>query len=83
MDIEEIMRLLRTELFLVKPLLSREIAAKDHFKNKWGLDSLDLVEFVARIEQRFNLLIPDKDLEKFISLEEVAHYVNERLTVKA
>lgn len=79
-DLDEILDEIREELYLMKPTLSRELEAPDHFKNKWGLDSLELVEYIARLEHRFHVLIPDQDLEKCISLNETALYLKGRLT---
>ena len=79
-DMAEILEEIRDELYLMKPSLSREMEIHDHFKNKWGLDSLELVEYIARLEHRFHVLIPDQDLEKCISLNETALYLKGRLT---
>jgi acyl carrier protein len=45
------------------------------FQADLNLDSLDLVELVARIEQQYGLLIPDSDLQGFISLDAMADYL--------
>lgn len=62
----------------IKPDL-RNWDPEDHFKQELGLDSLDLVEFVARIEQHYRIIVPDEDLEKMISLEATAKYVHQHL----
>ncbi len=77
---DTILDLLRQELISIKPKLPADLPARSHFQNDWNLDSLELVEFVARIEQSFGILIPDEDLPGFISLEATAHYVQNRLT---
>lgn len=70
---------LRNTLHQIKPSIPSEIPLEDHFKNTWGLDSLDLLEFVARIEQKFSLLIPDEDLEGMINMQAVVQYLDTRL----
>ncbi len=47
------------------------------FQADLRLDSLDLVELVARIEQRYVLFVPDADLEQFISLDATMRYIVE------
>lgn len=71
--------LLRRELKSIKPKLPDDLPAADHFRDDWNLDSLELVEFVARIEQQFGILIPDEDLPQFISLDATAEYIQKRL----
>jgi acyl carrier protein len=80
MKTEQIITTLREEIKSIKPKLPDELPANSHFKFDWNLDSLELVEFVARIEQDFSMLIPDEDLEKFISLDATAQYIQNRLT---
>ncbi|HNM26454.1 MAG TPA: phosphopantetheine-binding protein [Saprospiraceae bacterium] len=76
---EKILLSLRQELKSIKPKLPDNLPANSHFKNDWQLDSLELVEFVARIEQHFGILIPDEDLPGFITLEATTQYVQNRL----
>ena len=53
--------------------------AESDFRFDWQLDSLDLVEFVARIEQRFKIIIPDEDLPQFVSLAASEQYIRAHL----
>ncbi len=77
---KDILTQLRQELKTIKPKLPDDLPVQSHFKNDWNLDSLELVEFVARIEQDFSILIPDEDLPGFISLEATVQYVQNRLS---
>ncbi|MBP6389656.1 MAG: acyl carrier protein [Flavobacteriales bacterium] len=70
---------LRQELRTVKPKLARHPELGEHFKTDLAFDSLELVELVARIEQRYGLMIPDSALPAFISLEATAKYIAGRL----
>ena len=70
---------LRERLILVDPSLPADIPAGSKF-TEWELDSLDLVEFVARLEQDFGLMIADEDLPQLISLEATATYLEARLS---
>lgn len=74
-DTSKIERFLQTTLRQIKPSLPTEIAPEDDFKNDWGLDSLDLVEYVARIEQHFMIAVPDEDLEQMTSISAIINYL--------
>lgn len=69
---------LRAELRAIKPALGVEPAAAADFATELGLDSLDRIELVARVEQRFALPIPDADLPQLDSLLAAARYVTAR-----
>lgn len=79
MTTESILTTLREELKKVEPKLPDGLGPDSHFKYEWNLDSLALVEFVARIEQSFGILIPDEDLPQFVSLTTTANYIQARL----
>ncbi|MFN0175386.1 MAG: acyl carrier protein [Saprospiraceae bacterium] len=80
MSNEQLIAQLRNELRGIKPLLPDDLAATDNFRNDWNLDSLELVEFVARIEQQYSILIPDEDLAELVSLQASAKYLQAKLT---
>ncbi len=70
---------LRSELRAIKPALPDTLPAGAHYRIELDLDSLDLVELVARIEQRYGVLIPDADLPQFTSLDATVTYLSARL----
>ena len=78
---QSIIQNLVNQLKNIKPTLPAEWEPTDHFKNVLGLDSLELVEFVARIEQHYRILVPDEDLEKMICLDAVVHYVDQKMAL--
>ncbi|HXS17281.1 MAG TPA: phosphopantetheine-binding protein [Polyangiaceae bacterium] len=43
-----------------------------------GLDSMDLAELAARIEQHYQLEIPDNVWQKLANLEQLAGYLRDR-----
>ncbi|MBN8860727.1 MAG: hypothetical protein J0H29_20210 [Sphingobacteriales bacterium] len=75
----DIIQQLRLELGIVKPQVTNDIRDTDSFRDDWGLDSLELVEFVARIEQTFRIMIPDKDLQELHSLSATAVYLQGKM----
>lgn len=40
-----------------------------------GADSLDIVEVVMQIEEEFNIEIPDDEVEKLVTIQEIIDYV--------
>ena len=40
-----------------------------------GADSLDVVELVMALEEKFDIQIPDADAEKLISIQDVVDYI--------
>jgi 3-oxoacyl-[acyl-carrier-protein] synthase II len=78
MDADEVIAALREELKRTQPKIPDDIPSASDFRIDWHLDSLDLVEFVSRVEARFELQIPDQDLEHFVSLDATAGYIRSR-----
>jgi acyl carrier protein len=72
---DDLMAKLRAELRSIQPRLPQTWATGLLFTTDLGLDSLDLVEMSARLEQRYGLLIPDTELRSFVSLDAVADYL--------
>ena len=72
---DEILDFLKRELRAIRPSLPAELPAAARYIADLNLDSLDLVELVARIEQRCGLKVPDVDLQQFISLDATLQYI--------
>jgi acyl carrier protein len=71
--------LLRSELRNIRPALPAEWPDDALFKADLEFDSLDLVELVARLEQQFELMIPDADLQRFVSTGAMVDYLLEKI----
>ncbi|MBK1963619.1 acyl carrier protein [Campylobacter sp. TTU-622] len=41
-----------------------------------GADSLDVVELIMALEEKFGIEIPDSDAEKLIKIEDVVNYID-------
>ena len=76
---EAMTALLRGELRNIRPALPMQWPDDALFKADLEFDSLDLVELVARIEQQFELMIPDADLARFVSTAAMADYLIEKI----
>ena len=57
----------------------RTIQPDHHLRDDLGLDSMAVIELLYKIEEVFNLQIPDQDLVGLTTVGAVAEYVKERL----
>lgn len=46
------------------------------FVDDLGADSLDLVELIMAMEEKFDIEIPDEDAEKIATVKDAVDYVN-------
>lgn len=83
MNTQSLLDTLRAQLVRIKPILPSDIPAGDNLRQDWGVDSLELVEFVARIEQDYRIMIPDQDLAQLQTLEMTADYIQNRTVPRA
>ncbi len=54
-----------------------EIAEDKSFVNDLGADSLDTVELMMDIEDKFDLSIPEEDAQKILTIGDAIKYVEE------
>jgi acyl carrier protein len=62
--------------------LKREVSQihpQDNLREDLGVDSLTMIELLFKIEEAFDLEIPDEDLSKFATVGDVIAYVEGRL----
>ena len=55
------------------------IVASDHLREDLGLDSMAVIELLYRVEEVFDLQIPDEDLVGLTTVGAVAAYVQKRV----
>ena len=48
-----------------------------------GADSLDQVELVMALEEEFDIMIPDEDAEKIVTVGDAVKYLEEHVTEKS
>lgn len=70
---------LRAELHSINAEVPEDLAAEAPLDDTAGVDSLDLLEFVARLEFRFGFLVPDEDWEGLTTLATIADYIRTRV----
>jgi len=54
-----------------------EIKPESTFADDLSADSLDIVELVMEIEEKFDISIPDDEAEKILTVEDVVSYISE------
>jgi acyl carrier protein len=54
-----------------------EVTLQAHFVNDLGADSLDTVELVMAVEEKFNLSIPDSEAEKINTVGQLVEKLKE------
>ena len=68
------------DLYNVPSTKSKEDRLRRHFLREHdnkdlGADSLDVVELVMALEEKFEVEIPDSDAEKLITINDVVSYI--------
>jgi acyl carrier protein len=56
-----------------------EVVPDATLEDDMDLDSLDTVEFIMKIETKFNITVQDEDAEKIITVQDLVNYVEERI----
>ena len=59
-----------------------DIVPEASFIEDLGADSLDLVELVMRMEEIFDVEIPDEDAENIRLVQDAIHYIQQHLTAE-
>ena len=53
-----------------------DIKAESKFVDDLGADSLDLVELIMALEDKFGIKISDEDAEKIVTVKDALDYIN-------
>lgn len=54
---------------------AEEIKPESDFTKDLNADSLDVVEFIMALEEKFDIKIPDEDAEKIKTVKDVVDYI--------
>ncbi len=57
-----------------------EVVPEASFVDDLGADSLDLVELIMVMEEKFEQEIPDEDAEKLQTVQDAISYIKDRVT---
>jgi acyl carrier protein len=55
---------------------AEKITPEASFANDLGADSLDTVELVMALEEKFAVEIPDEEAEKIVTVQDALNYIN-------
>lgn len=58
-----------------------EIKMESSFVNDLGADSLDVVELIMALEEKYDIEIPDEEVEKIVTVGDIVEYVKARSEV--
>ena len=67
------------ELFGVS---KQDVKEESNFQKDFGADSLDGVEFIMKLEEKYNIDIPDDDAEEMTNVGKVVDYVIKKVKGK-
>lgn len=70
---EEVRKIIVTQL----DINEEEVTPEASFTDDLGADSLDLVELVMAMEERFDIDIPDEDAEGITTVQKAINYIDE------
>lgn len=74
-----LLEILRHELHEVNEELPPDLPSDKELVAELGLDSLDVVELVARLEYRFRFVVPVEDWQRLATLDAIAEYALEQM----
>ena len=60
---------------------SDEVKAAASFRDDLGADSLDAVEFIMALEEKFGIQIPDEDAEKMVTVNDAIKYIENKMNI--
>ena len=55
-----------------------EVKLESRFVDDLGADSLDVVELVMALEEKFEIEIPDEEAEKIATVKDVVDYIEKK-----
>ena len=59
-------------------LSGKEISLSTSLREDLGIDSLDVVELMFELEEKFNVVIPDQDIVKLNTVGDLVTYLSQK-----
>lgn len=78
MSIEKRVKKIVAEQFEFIEIPSHEIKESARFKEDFGADSLDIVEFEMELESEFNIMITDEEANNLPTVGSVIEFIKEK-----
>ncbi len=79
MNRTEMVAIVREELIAVSPDQSDQVSETANLREDLGIDSLAILEFVARLEFRFSVAVPDDVWPQLTSIASTTDYFRDSL----
>lgn len=79
MDKDKVFETLKEIIMEKLNVAEDQINPDARFQEDLGADSLDVVELVMAIEEKFDIEIPDEDAEKIRTVGDAQNYILEKL----
>lgn len=77
-DRAAVLERIRAELAIAAPDVAADAPTDADLRYDLGIDSLALVELVARLEYEYSIAVPDEDWQSLSSLDAITDYLMER-----
>ncbi len=82
MDKDKVFEILKEIIMEKLNVAEDQIKPEARFQEDLGADSLDVVELVMAIEEKFDIEVPDEDAEKIRTVGDAQEYIIEALNKK-
>ena len=79
MSSEEIFEKIKNIIVEQLQVSDTAITEEASFIDDLGADSLDIVELIMALEEKFDIEIPDEDAEKVSTVKDVVEYIKEHI----
>ncbi len=79
METEQIFEKVRSVIVEQLGVDESEVTMDASFLDDLGADSIDIVEFIMALEEEFGLEIPDEEVDKIVTVENVIDYISENI----
>lgn len=60
-----------------------QVTPEANFQDDLGADSLDTVELVMALEEKFDIEIPDEEAENILTVQAAVDYIESQIAAKA
>lgn len=58
---------------------AEKVVPEASFADDFKVDSLDYVELIMAIEEKFDISVPDEDAEKITTVQSLVDYISEKI----
>lgn len=79
MSSEEVFEKVKETIIEQLGVADTAVTTEASFIDDLGADSLDIVELIMALEEKFDMEIPDADAEKIVTVGDVVEYIREHV----